>query len=216
MWLVCRQGCYPACSSFLPPPPPSMQQEAPLSSLPAGQRGGQRGHRGAWCCLMAVRTGRARLQMWCQLLPGVTLEGPMAACPPPSHPPCAPPSVQLAPCLIRRGGPYMPFTYCYCVFVGENKHLNQTFTRGTTYTEVCVIVSVVFKYQRTEKLTADNLWTSCLREGWFLTSVCIKQTRCCCKRGGETFGNDGKGLDGSIMKHRGKERNRRMKERENM
>lgn len=57
----------------------------------------------------------------------------------------------------RHTAPYMPFTYCYCVFVWKNKHLNQTFTGGTTYTEVCVIVSVVFKNQRTEKLTADDL-----------------------------------------------------------
>lgn len=47
-----------------PPPPPPAQQEAlpqppPPPPLPAGQRGGQRGRRGAWCCLMAVRTGRA-------------------------------------------------------------------------------------------------------------------------------------------------------------
>lgn len=91
------------CGDRVPPPPPSVQQEAPRSSLPAGRRGGQWGHRGAWCCLMAVRTGRAQLQMWCQLLPGVTLERPMAACPPPPHP-TSPPSVQLAPCLIRHGG----------------------------------------------------------------------------------------------------------------
>lgn len=216
MWLVCRQGCYPACSSFLPPA--SLCAAGGPSLVPASRAawraaGAQRG-------LVLPDGGQDGAGSATDVMPafaGVTLERPMAACPPPPHPPCAPPSVQLAPCLIHHGGgrhtaPYMPFTYCYCVFVGKNKHLNQTFTGGTTYTEVCVIVSVVFKNQRTEKLSADDLWTSCLCEGWFSTvqSASNNQTRRCCKRGGETFRNVGKGFpNGSIMKHRGKERNRR-------
>lgn len=121
------------CSSFLPRPPPSspfVQQEAPLSSLPAGQRGGQRGHRGAWCCLMAVRTGRAPLQMWCQLLPGVTLERPMAACPPPAHPPHPP--ISTAGSLLNppqgegaggHTGRYMFPTYRYSLW--ENTQISE-------------------------------------------------------------------------------------------
>lgn len=124
-------SCLVTALHLVPPPSsPFVQQEAPLSSLPAGQRGGQRGHRGARCCLMAVRTGRAPLQMWCQLLPGVTLERPMAACPPPAHPPH--PSISAAGSLLNppqgegaggHTGRYMFPTYRYSLW--ENTQISE-------------------------------------------------------------------------------------------